>query len=188
MELLSEENTQLKGLAKSKAERLKRLVISENFLKLNASTYSLTSNLGDLIDDLMQIEGESIKQIVYDPVEGTRPFTIDDMKNIRELRRLGKKVLSCAHKDSPIGKLSEELDIAEHLQFALAQRIVNGLANAVDWVVRKKSIILIIWKCLTRQQGLVNVQEKLQGCQDYTETMFRRTHYKFTFGNIFVIQ
>ena len=40
------------------------------------------------------------------------------MENIRELRRLGKKVLSCAQKDSPIGKLSKELEIAEHLQFA----------------------------------------------------------------------
>ena len=122
-------------LSGEQTERLKKVVISEKFLKSNASTYNLTQKMSDLIDDMIgDLEGGSIKQIVYDPAEGTRPFTIDDMKNIRELRRLGKKILMCATKNSPIGKLSEELDIAEHLQFALAQRIGSGLAKAVDWV------------------------------------------------------
>ena len=124
----------IEGLSEEQTERLKKVVISEQFLKSNASSYNLTGNMRDLIDDLMDVEGGSIKQIVYDPAEGTRPFTFDDMKNIRELRRLGKKVLSCAHKDSPIGKLSKEFDIAEHLQSALAQRIGSGLAKALDWV------------------------------------------------------
>ena len=60
----------IEGLSGEQTERLKKVVISEKFLKSNASSYNLTGNMGDLIDNLMDMIEEEFQADCLRPCRG----------------------------------------------------------------------------------------------------------------------